>query len=104
MSIAIGLRLPLALAFLVFWMGACSSASVKPSIPPTAPEVRCKQPATPDISAPPAEDEWVDSHGLSERAAVWITELLATVTKERSYRRIEHQCLDAHEARGTIRQ
>jgi hypothetical protein len=84
----------------------CKTASTLPSIAPTAPEVRCKQPDTPPIAKAPRGDEWVDKDRgqLSERAAVWVGALLGTVDKEREYRRIEHACLDKHEKRGDIRQ
>lgn len=54
----------------------------------------------------PRADEWVDTRRgqLSERASTWIAGLLGTLTKERELRRIEHACLDQHEAQGTIRQ
>jgi hypothetical protein len=89
-------------------MTACSGASTKPSIPPTAPEVRCQQPVTAPLPKAPRGDQWIETRDakarLSERAAAWIAELLATVRKERELRRIEHACLDEHEARGAIRQ
>jgi hypothetical protein len=34
----------------------------------------------------------------------WIAETLGVLRKERELRKIEHACLDEHEARGTIRQ
>ena len=86
---------------------------MRPSIQPTPPVVDCKQPATSPISAAPAADQWVDATPgvmgagmarLSEKAAVWIIELLGTVKKERDYRKIEHECLDEHEKKGLIRQ
>lgn len=83
---------------------------------PTAPVVRCKQPATPPVPAPPAKGEWVEwvpavpgsalqgAARLSERASAWIAGLLGTVAKERSLRGLEHACLDSHEKKGLIRQ
>jgi hypothetical protein len=87
---------------------------VRPSIPQTAPEVRCKQPATPPISAAPAADAWVAwfpgsttaqaAAVLSEQAVTWIAEVLGTIKKERQLRGIEHDCLDGLEKKGLIRQ
>jgi hypothetical protein len=86
-------------------ISACKPASTRPSIEPTAPEIHCKQPATPPISKAPREEDWVDQFGqLSEVAANWISELLGTVNQERKFRDIEHRCLDDHEKRGDIRQ
>jgi hypothetical protein len=41
---------------------------------------------------------------LSEAAATWIADLLGIVTTERGLRKVEHACLDRHEAEGLIRQ
>ena len=74
-----------------------------PSVGPTP--VRCKQPATAPVPAPPAADGWVDSFGrLSQEAATWIADLLGVVEKERALRAHEHRCLDEHEKRGLISQ
>jgi hypothetical protein len=89
-------------------MAACNSVSTKPSIPPTAPEVRCQQPATPALSKACPADRWIETRDgkarLSECAVAWIAETLGVLRKERELRKIEHACLDEHEARGTIRQ
>jgi hypothetical protein len=81
---------------------------VRPSNPPTAPEIRCQQPATPAIGQACAADDWIEDAGgaarLSECAVGFITEVLGTLAKERKLRKIEHACLDEHEKRGTIRQ
>lgn len=53
----------------------------------------------------PRADDWVDKAGrASEPLVTWVAELLGTVAKERELRKVEHACLDAHEARGDIRQ
>jgi hypothetical protein len=80
----------------------------------TVSEVRCKQPATPPIGAAPRAQDWVECKPqpgqklpactLSETAANWIAELLGTLTKERSLRKVEHACLDDAEKRGLIQQ
>lgn len=95
-------------------IAGCKTVSTPPSIKPTTPEVRCKQPATPPISKAPAADRWIEVKGasaagdayarLSEEAANWITELLGTLTKERKLRKVEHECLDTAEKRGLIQQ
>jgi hypothetical protein len=97
-------RLCLLLA-LALSTSACKEGSTRPSIPPTAPEVRCKQGDTPPIGKAPREDEWIDRAGrVSEALLNWIDSILGTVRKERELRKIEHACLDQHEARGDIRQ
>jgi len=41
---------------------------------------------------------------LSQRAVDWILDVLRVVRVSEGYRRVEHDCLDAHEAKGLIRQ
>lgn len=89
--------------------------SDKLTVKPTAPQVRCKQQAAPDISPAPRSDEWIEytppkpgeSQGaarLSERAVVWIVDAMSVVTKLRGLRTVEHECLDEAEKKGLIRQ
>lgn len=105
------LRLPSLLLALACTLSisACKTNSIKPSVPQTVSEVRCKQPATPPIAAAPGAAEWVScdtpaSCRLSEHAVTWIAELLGTVIKERALRKVEHDCLDDAEKRGLIQQ
>ena len=53
---------------------------------------------------PPSTGSPVGAALLSEKAATWIAEVLAGRREERELRRIEHKCLDDHEAKGLIRQ
>lgn len=80
-----------------------------------APLVDCKQPASPAVPKEPGADEWVEwnpprpgkTEGearLSERAVTWILDVLKVVQVSEGYRKVEHNCLDAHEAKGLIRQ
>lgn len=76
-----------------------------PSMPATAPEVRCKKGASSPTPKAPREDEWVDQYGrLSQVAADWIDDVLVLLGKERALRKGTDECLDAHEKAGTIRQ
>lgn len=96
-------------------MSGCKSVSTVPSVKPTIPEVRCQQADSPDIAPAPRPDEWIDytppmpghaqgSARLSERAVLWIVDVLGVVRKQRGLREIEHACLDDAEAKGLIRQ
>ncbi len=84
-------------------------------VKPETPEVRCKQPAVAPIPQPPRADQWVEwlppvagaqqgTARLSETAARWIIETLAVAGKLRGLRAVEHDCLDAAEEAGLIRQ
>ena len=111
------LRLPLLLMVLVstLSMTACKTVSTVPSVAPTPPEVRCKQPASPPIPAAPRKDKWLEwlpplpgeKQGvarLSESAARWIVDVLGVAEKREGLRNVEHECLDALEKKGLITQ
>ena len=50
--------------------------------------VDCRQPSTDAVRKPPIESEksWV------ELGPLWAIEVLETLTKERGYRKVEHEC------------
>lgn len=112
------LRLLLLVLACILSMTACKTGSAKRELPQLkheAPEVRCKQPAAPAVPKEPKADEWIEwnpprpgkTEGearLSERAVNWIIEVLGVVRVSEGYRKVEHNCLDAHEAKGLIRQ
>ena len=83
-------------------MTACSRQSTGPYVKPTPPRVDCKKQATPPIPPAPRKEEWVLDGMLSERAALWVVELLGIADMERELRGVEHDCLDDHEKRGVI--
>jgi hypothetical protein len=89
--------------------------SDKLTVKPTAPQVRCKQQAAPDIAPAPRSDEWIEytppkpgepqgAARLSERAVTWVIDAMAVVAKLRGLREVEHACLDDAEKKGLIRQ
>lgn len=88
---------------------------MRPDVPPTTPEVRCKQPAGRAVPAEPAASEWIAwlpattqfPNGvavLSEKAAAWIVDVLGVVQQEKGLRKVEHDCLDNAEKKGLIQQ
>jgi hypothetical protein len=100
------------LVALCLFLPACKHDSTLLSngqtIKPQPPRVSCKQPATPKLVKSPREDEWVEivsgKARLSEDAVTWIASLVATLDKERDYRKVEHGCLDLAEKKGLIQQ
>lgn len=96
-------------------MTACKTVSTPPSVKPTPPRVSCKQQAVEAVRPAPRADEWVEwmppSPGadqgaarLSEKAALWIADVLGVTNKLRALRAVEHGCLDEAEKRGLIQQ
>lgn len=94
---------------------ACNTVSRVPNIKPTPPQVDCQQSLASIPPEPPAADAWVQyvepstmwTSGvarLSEEAAQWVIDVLASARNERALRKVEHDCLDAHEKAGVIRQ
>jgi len=86
-----------------------------PQLKPEPPLVDCRQPAAPAVPVEPAADEWIEWNPprpgqrtgearLSERTVTYILDLLNVVRVSEGYRKTEHDCLDAHEAKGRIRQ
>lgn len=85
-----------------------------PSVKPTPPEIRCKQPDGPDVKPAPRSDQWVEwvpalaggpgAARLSKKAADWIADLLGVVRQEKGLRKVEHDCLDKSEKKGLITQ
>ena len=114
----LSLRLLLLGLACILSMTACKSGSPKrelPQLKPEAPEVRCKQPAGPTLPKGPAADEWIEWNPprpgktagearLSEKAVIWIIDVLTVVRVSDGLRSTEHRCLDEHEAKGMIRQ
>lgn len=68
------------------------------------------------VPVEPKADEWIEwipprpgsnSNGearLSEKAVNFVLDLFNVVTVEKGLRKVEHECLDDHEAKGLIRQ
>lgn len=66
-----------------------------------------------DVRPAPRKDEWVEWRPslpgqpqgvarLSEKASLWIVDLLGVTNKLRSLRKVEHDCLDEAEKKGLI--
>lgn len=53
---------------------------------------------------PPRPDKDAGEARLSEKAVTFVLELFAWGTTLEGLRNVEHACLDAHEAKGLIRQ
>lgn len=77
--------------------------------------MRCKKGPAPAVPVEPKADEWIEWNPprpgktagearLSEKAVTWVLEVLNVVTVSEGLRNVEHDCLDAHEAKGLIRQ
>jgi len=110
-------RRPLLLLFSVLAcilsISGCKTLSTVPSVKPTPPEVRCKQPDGPDVKTAPRSDQWIEwlpgLNGpgiarLSEKAAAWIADTLGVVRTEKGLRKVEHDCLDKLDDKGLITQ
>lgn len=63
----------------------------------------------------PKADEWIEWNPprpgkttgearLSEKAVTWVLDVLNVLRVSEGLRKVEHDCLDAHEAKGLIRQ
>lgn len=112
------LRLLLLVLACILSMTACKTGSAKrelPQLKQEAPEVRCKKGPAPAVPVEPKADEWIEWNPprpgktagearLSEKAVTWVLEVLNVVTVSEGLRNVEHDCLDAHEAKGLIRQ
>lgn len=107
------LRLLLLVLACILSTSGCKTLSTTPVVKPTPPEVRCKQPAGPDVKALPRSDQWVEwlpslegpgVARLSEKAAAWIADTLGVVRQEKGLRKVEHDCLDALDKKGLITQ
>lgn len=96
-------------------MTACKTVSTQPSVKPTPPRVSCKQQDVEAVRPAPRKDEWVEwlpprpgeQQGvarLSEKAALWIADVLGVTDKLRGLRKVEHDCLDEAEKKGLIQQ
>ena len=61
--------------------------------------VDCRQPSTDPVPAPPIESEkdWV------ERGTLWAVGVLRTLTQERAYRAVEHECQEREAQRRNER-
>ena len=68
---------------------------MRPSKEPEPPEVRCEQAATPD--GPDWPDNWLQDGPAF--AIAW----LGIATEERRLRKVEHDCIGGHRAKGHIR-
>jgi hypothetical protein len=86
-----------------------------PQLKQEAPEVRCKKDAGPVVPVEPKADEWIEWNPprpgkvegearLSEKAVNFVIDLLGWGMTIESLRKVEHKCLDEHEAKGLIRQ
>lgn len=94
---------------------------VKPFVPQTqtikqnVSEVRCKQGASKEVPPEPRDTEWVTYYPpsppatqgmavLSEKAVLWIIDVLSVAKERKDLRQVEHDCLDQAEKKGLIRQ
>lgn len=84
-----------------------------PQLKPEPVEVRCQQRRSVSVPVLPKADEWVEwvpelsgpgKARLSKKASTWVVDVLASVRTSEGLRRVEHECLDAYEEKGLIRQ